>query len=596
MTVISSATTISTTQTGDTVVSGGTLTVASGGAAVTTTVSSSGALVLQAGGTASNTVVSNGGLLLGSGIDSATTVNSGGHDYVFAGGVARGTILNSGSVQFVLYGGAASGATLVSGGEQFIFSSGVASGTIVSNGSFELVELGGVTSGGVLSSGGLLGTSGRAVGVTDSGILEVLGGGTASHTIVAAGGSEIVTLNGNSISTTIDRGGTQVVAAGTSFGAIVNSGGFEVVAAAGSATSATVNAGGVLEIVIGSSLDTVVNGGLEFVGSSSLSVSATIGAGGVEVVQSDGAARATTIAGGVLELEPGAITSGGVLFTGSGGVMKVDGASAIPASSAVLSGFAPGESINLAFVTSAADDSFTAAGDTLTVTAGGTSYVFTVDGAGDESFQLSAATDGSLIVEAAVCYYPGTGIRTPSGDVAVESLKIADDLVLADGRVMPVRWIGRNTVSTRFADPLRVSPIRIKADALADGLPGRDLLVSPQHAVRIDAILIQAGALVNGLSIIRESDVPETFIYYHIEMPEHALILAEGVAAESFVDNVSRMAFDNWDEHETLYGDAPITEMASPRAQSHRQVPVEIHARLNERAAMLFGSGRSVAA
>jgi hypothetical protein len=220
---------------------------------------------------------------------------------------------------------------------------------------------------------------------------------------------------------------------------------------------------------------------------------------------------------------------------------------------------------------------------TLTITEGSTSL--TLDIAGSYTAQeFILASDGATGTLVTVCYYPGTGIRTPSRDVAVESLAIGDAVVTSDGRALPVRWIGRNTVSTRFADPLRVLPIRIRAGALAEGLPERDLLVSPEHALLVEDILIQAGALVNGLSIIRERDVPATFTYYHVELAEHALLIAEGTPAETFVDNIHRSAFDNWAEHEALYGDAPITEMSLPRAQSHRQVPVEIHQRLMTRA------------
>ena len=156
---------------------------------------------------------------------------------------------------------------------------------------------------------------------------------------------------------------------------------------------------------------------------------------------------------------------------------------------------------------------------------------------------------------------------------------------------MPVRWLGRQTVSTIFADPLHVLPIRIAAGALAENLPVRDLLVSPAHAILVADVLVQAGALVNGSSIRREGDVPASFTYYHVELADHALILAEGVAAETFVDNVGREAFDNWDEHEALYGaGTPIPEMTLSRAKSHRQVPAALRQRLAVRAEALFGA------
>jgi len=41
--------------------------------------------------------------------------------------------------------------------------------------------------------------------------------------------------------------------------------------------------------------------------------------------------------------------------------------------------------------------------------------------------------------------------------------------------------------------------------------------------------------------------------YYHVEVDDHSLILAESMPAETFVDNVDCLAFDNWREHEALY-------------------------------------------
>jgi hypothetical protein len=162
---------------------------------------------------------------------------------------------------------------------------------------------------------------------------------------------------------------------------------------------------------------------------------------------------------------------------------------------------------------------------------------------------------------------------------------------------MPVAWLGMQTVTTLFDDPMRVLPIRIKADALGDGVPQRDLFVSLEHALLVDGLLIQAGALVNGLSILRESDVPEAFNYYHVELADHSLIFAENVPAETFVNHIDRMPFDNWAEYKALYGEGrDIIEMSLPRVKSYRQVPASTRNRLMARAIAIYGSDVAFAA
>jgi Ca2+-binding RTX toxin-like protein len=219
--------------------------------------------------------------------------------------------------------------------------------------------------------------------------------------------------------------------------------------------------------------------------------------------------------------------------------------------------------------------------DTLDLGAGtwttGTSGAFTT-----YNFNAGASVVWATGVEQVICFYPGTDIATPAGPRAVESLGIGDLVLTFEGAAAPVRWMGRQTVSTRFGDPMQVLPIRIRAGALGEGLPVRDLLVSPDHAILVGGLLVQAGALVNGASILRERRVPERFTYHHVELAAHALILAEGVPAETFVDNVARGAFDNGAEHEALYGHLPsIRELPNPRAKARRQVPARVLARLD---------------
>jgi hypothetical protein len=191
----------------------------------------------------------------------------------------------------------------------------------------------------------------------------------------------------------------------------------------------------------------------------------------------------------------------------------------------------------------------------------------------------------AVTIYSAPCFCSGVLILTESGKVAVENLAVGDLVVTTDGDVRPIIWIGHRKVATRFADPLRCWPIRVKTGALGVNVPDRDLLLSPDHALLIDNVLINAGALVNGTSIIRETDVPATFTYYHVELDNHALIFADNVAAETFVDNVDRMGFDNWAEHEALYPDGrAIEELRHPRAKAWRQVPMNIRATLADRA------------
>ena len=191
--------------------------------------------------------------------------------------------------------------------------------------------------------------------------------------------------------------------------------------------------------------------------------------------------------------------------------------------------------------------------------------------------------DGHYVVEG--CFYAGTRLATAQGDIAVEDIEAGALLKTLSGELKSVRWLGRSVVSTRFADPLRVLPIRITAGALGGGLPVRDLLVSPCHAIFIGGVLIHAGALVNGVTILREANVPEIFTYYHVELAGHELLLAEGAAAESFIDNVDRMNFVNWAEHEALGELPPIEEMPYPRAKAHRQVPAAVRRMLAVRPA-----------
>jgi hypothetical protein len=183
------------------------------------------------------------------------------------------------------------------------------------------------------------------------------------------------------------------------------------------------------------------------------------------------------------------------------------------------------------------------------------------------------------------CFARGTVLSTMTDagwrDVAVEDLKIGDVMVcIIDGFLpvqSPIRWIGVQTIKAD-ADPFRYAPVLIKREALSKSIPEVDVALSPDHAVLVGNILIQAGAMVNGDSIIRQ-EITEDFQYYHIELEAgHMCMYASNMLVESFVDNVDRCVFDNWDERTAPA--SQVMEMQYPRAKSMRQIPMVIREQL----------------
>ncbi|MGO9698725.1 MAG: Hint domain-containing protein [Xanthobacteraceae bacterium] len=200
---------------------------------------------------------------------------------------------------------------------------------------------------------------------------------------------------------------------------------------------------------------------------------------------------------------------------------------------------------------------------------------FNVDG---DLFQISydggGGQDVTLTDEGtAPCYCPGTLIRTACGNKRVEKLQIGDEVMTASGIARLVKWIGRRSYLGRFVMGRKdILPVCIKAGALDDNVPKRDLWISPNHAMyfedtNVGGVLIEAKDLVNGASIMQAESV-EQIEYFHIELETHDVIVAEGALAESYIDDDNRLLFQNAREYRMLYpavATSTIARYCAPR-------------------------------
>jgi hypothetical protein len=152
------------------------------------------------------------------------------------------------------------------------------------------------------------------------------------------------------------------------------------------------------------------------------------------------------------------------------------------------------------------------------------------------------------------CVVRGTLIRTPAGEVPVETLSIGDAVITAEGLSRPVKWIGKRGYAKAFiARNPKVAPILISRGALGGGAPASDLAVSPEHAVYVDGLLVPAKLLVND-DTIRPVLNLESVEYFHVELETPDVLWTNGARTESYVNHGNRRMFANWAEYVERYG------------------------------------------
>jgi collagen type I alpha len=401
---------------------------------------------------------------------------------------------------------ASSGKLELLGGRSFsAVSSLVVNGTVTLGGGTLAAPVGGIA----IAAGGIVvgfGTIDSGTAVTDNGKVEANGGTLSVPALTNLQGS-----------------GTLQVDAGASL----------VLSAFGGAYQETVVNNGTIDVAYGG------------LGSGTLAMTGPYSGTGGFLIQGgfDGADRT------ILELPDG--VSGNVAFDPNFGELLLDDVATFNGS---LSTFGNNDTLVLQGISNAV--SATVSGNSLKLTnsLGATvetiSFLTNTMNYGSAVFSVvenAGSTAATVTMTGAVaCFAAGTRIKTWAGEVPVEDLAAGDVVRARFAGTAPVVWIGHRHVDCRrHTQPLEVWPVRISAHAFGPRMPHRDLLLSPDHSVYFDNVLIPVKHLINGHTVVQEPI--DTIIYYHVELGDHDVLLAEGMPVESYLEDGARSAFENAD-------------------------------------------------
>ena len=433
------------------------------------------------------------------------------------------------------------------------------------------------SSGTLNDSGDFTVANGVVVGDGGQGGLEVESGGAATigSLDIAAQAGSIGTVTAANTGSTLDAkavviGGTPTAAGGA--GSLTANTGGSVDVQSVLMWNGTINVDSQSLVSIGAGLATVTTGvdvqsGAFLSGYGSITGSVTNNG---EITASAGVLKLddAVSGGGSERIDTGAtlafassVTAGQTVFFASGGgsnwgSLDLSGEGTGLTFAAPISGFAGADG------TASTSDVIEVAGS------GGTDHVaWTQNTASQGTLQVENSSDGVLETltldgsynqnqftmadPAAVgqitytaCYARGTRILVDRGEIAVEDLRIGDLAVTPSGGLRPVVWLGHRRIDiSRHRDPAAVRPVRVSGNAFGEGLPRRDLWLSPGHNVASEGALMPISCLINGRSVAQINQ--ETVEYWHVELDAHDILLAEGLAAESYLDCGNRTAFAN---------------------------------------------------
>jgi len=578
------------------VFAGGLMTVLSGTSAFNPNIHSGGTGYVSAGGTvfasngnAAGVTINNGsGVALSGGVLSEITALNGTRVTISSGGTIANSVMSA-NAWTVVSGGGSADTVKISENAKLIMSGGSATNISVYGSGFipagnsaagRLEVASGADVSGARVDGGYIAVRGNSTDVTltSAGWMDVglnvfnsafsTGADTATATHIENQSKQFVYGTGTARETYISSGGTQdlLTSGAKAFDSTILSGGAVLLKSGTLLSGGTVASGGLLSATSGGSYagtiivsgiasgGTILTAGLvDIVSGGTFAGPVRVGSGGS--LQIDSSGKLT----GAARLDAGAsatvnIQAGGTVVLPSGQDYTALTLTGSEKSSVVISGFKgsdPKLSDHILLKDIPRSNiigvDYPDADTVRFRMRDGTALDLNIIGVQKYGYDLSDNGSGSTVFS--VCFLSGTMISTPSGEIAVETLKIGDYITAYEGdkeKTRKIIWTGMRSVSSEETENAELTsfPIRIKAEAFGVSEPREDLLITPEHCVLIDGALIPARMLVNGVSIFHDTTLRE-YTYHHFETEAHSIVRSNGILSESYLDTGNRRIFSD---------------------------------------------------
>ncbi|RPE71493.1 Ca2+-binding RTX toxin-like protein [Pacificibacter maritimus] len=193
----------------------------------------------------------------------------------------------------------------------------------------------------------------------------------------------------------------------------------------------------------------------------------------------------------------------------------------------------------------------------------------------DASGNMTGTLEFTEIENVIPCFTPGTMIATPKGEVDVATMKVGDKVITRDNGLQSIRWIGKKSLSpAELMLRPELRPVMISQGALGNGLPERDMMVSPNHRMLVSSdkaalyfddheVLVAAKHLtkMDGVELVDATSVT----YIHVMFDHHEVILSDGTWSESFQPGDFTLAGIGEEQREEIFALFPELREQSGR-------------------------------